>query len=98
MRDNFIKFNLIRLTLNLQNMKTTRSLQKIRIHDGIVGAVYLLSVILAFTVNIQWLYLAGAVAVLQISSYFTGFCPVYFVLDRMMPSTDQNIAGRKSTV
>ncbi len=66
-------------------MKTYRIQSKIKVHDGIVGATYLLSVILAFTVNIQWLYLAGAVAVLQISSAFTGFCPVYFVLNKMMP-------------
>ena len=57
---------------------------KTRVHDGIVGAIYLLSVVLALTVNIQWIYLAGAVAVLQISSLFTGFCPVYFILDKSM--------------
>ncbi len=76
-------------------MKTTRSLTKIKIHDGIVGALYLLSVVLAFTVNIQWLYLAGAVAILQISSAFTGFCPVYFVLDKMMPESKHDVAGTK---
>ena len=66
-------------------MKTNHIQSKIKLHDGIVGATYLLSVILAITINIQWLYLAGAVAVLQISSAFTGFCPVYFVLNKMMP-------------
>lgn len=76
-------------------MKTTRSLNKIKTHDGIVGALYLLSVVLAFTVNIQWLYLAGAVALLQISSAFTGFCPVYFVLDKMMPEANHDVAGTK---
>ena len=75
-------------------MERTRSLRKIRIHDGIVGVLYLLSVVLAFTVNLQWLYLAGGVAVLQISSYFTGFCPVYFVLDRMgSPKEGSDVAG-----
>lgn len=76
-------------------METTRSLNKIRIHDGIVGAIYLLSVVLAFTVDMQWLYLAGAVAVLQISSYFTGFCPVYFMLDKMLPTTKRDVAGTR---
>lgn len=61
---------------------------KVKLHDGIVGAIYLLSVILALTVNIQWVYLAGAVAVLQISSYFTGFCPVYYVINKLMPDTE----------
>lgn len=78
-------------------MERSRSLLMIRTHDGIVGAVYLLSVVLAFTVDIQWLYLAGAVAVLQVSSYFTGFCPVYYVLDRMMvnKTTKSDAAGPK---
>lgn len=76
-------------------METSRSLNKIRIHDGIVGAIYLLSVVLAFTVDMQWLYLAGAVAVLQISSYFTGFCPVYFMLDKMLPTTKRDVAGTR---
>jgi len=57
---------------------------KVKVHDGIVGIIYLASVILALSVNIQWIYLAGVVAALQIQSMFTGFCPVYFVLDRVM--------------
>ena len=61
---------------------------KIRLHDAIVGILYGLSVILAFTVNMQWLYLAAGVAVLQIISPITKFCPVYFVLNKMMPDTD----------
>lgn len=77
-------------------MERTRSLRKIRIHDGIVGILYLLSVILAFTVNLQWLYLAGAVAVLQISSSFTGFCPVYYLLDKMdSKKAESDVAGPK---
>lgn len=79
-------------------MKPTRSIHQIRIHDGIVGVLYLLSIILAFTVDIQWLYLAGAVAVLQISSYFTGFCPVYYILDKMRPEKDMDITGTKTAV
>ena len=66
-------------------METSRIQTKIKLHDGIVGVTYLLSVVLAITMNIQWLYLAGVVAVLQISSAFTGFCPVYFVLNKIMP-------------
>ena len=61
---------------------------KTKLHDGIVGIIYLISVILALTVSIQWIYLAAAVAVLQILSMFTGFCPVYFILNSLM--TDKN--------
>lgn len=60
---------------------------KTKIHDGIVGIIYLSSIILGATVNLQWLYVAGAVAVLQILSMFTGFCPVYYLLNKMMPET-----------
>lgn len=62
---------------------------KVKIHDGIVGTIYLLSILLGAFVHIQWLYLAGAVAVLQIMSMFTGFCPVYFVLNKLMPDSKQ---------
>lgn len=66
---------------------------KVKIHDGIVGAIYLLSVVLGAMVNLQWLYLAGVVAVLQIMSAFTGFCPVYYVLNKFMPDTKPKAAG-----
>lgn len=68
---------------------------KIRRHDGIVGVLYLVSVVLAATFSIQWLFLAGAVAVLQIVSPFTRFCPVYFVLNKAMPETEPVQDGRR---
>jgi hypothetical protein len=58
---------------------------QIKIHDGIVGAVMLLGIILGLKVDSSWLYLPGAIAVLMISSAFTGFCPVYFLLNKLMP-------------
>ena len=58
---------------------------KIKIHDGIVGAVILASVVLGLVVNAQWLYVAGVIGALMISSAFTGFCPVYFVLNKVVP-------------
>jgi hypothetical protein len=59
---------------------------KIKIHDGIVGALILLSVVLGMEVNPLWFYLAGGISVLMVASAFTGFCPVYFVLNKIMPS------------
>lgn len=76
-------------------METNRIQTKIKIHDGIVGTIYLLSVVLGATVNIQWLYLAGGVAILQILSAFTGFCPVYYLLNKFMPDTSPKAAGPK---
>ena len=69
-------------------METNRTKTKIRMHDLIVGILYLASAILALTVHIEWLYMAVAVAALQIISPVTKFCPVYFVLNKLMPDTE----------
>jgi hypothetical protein len=61
---------------------------KIRAHDGIVGLLYGTSVLLTLQVGIEWVYLAGALAVLQIVGPFTKFCPVYFILNKLMPDTE----------
>lgn len=61
---------------------------KIKIHDGLVGAVILTSVVLGLAVNASWLYVAGGIGALMVSSTFTGFCPVYFILNKIMPSTE----------
>ena len=57
-------------------------------HDGICGVACMVSVILAAAVSIQWLWIAGVVAGLQIVSPFTRFCPVYFTLNKLMPDTE----------
>lgn len=59
---------------------------KIKIHDGIVGAMILGCVLLGLGFNTIWLYVAGAIGALMMSSTFTGFCPVYFILDRVAPT------------
>jgi len=68
---------------------------KIRAHDGIVGVLYMVSVALGAAVNTQWLWIAGAVATLQIISPFTRFCPVYYVLNKLMPGTEPVQDGRR---
>ena len=68
---------------------------KIRAHDGICGAIYMLSVILAAATSVQWLWIAGIVAGLQIISPVTKFCPVYFVLNKMMPETEPIQNGQR---
>jgi hypothetical protein len=65
------------------------TLTKVRFHDFIVGTLYLASVVLALTVNINWIYVALAVAVLQILSLVTKFCPVYFILNKIIPGGDK---------
>jgi hypothetical protein len=64
-----------------------RDIAKVRAHDAIVGVLYLSSVGLAYQFGMQWLYMALGVALLQIISPFTKFCPVYAVLNKLMPNT-----------
>lgn len=55
---------------------------KRRIHDGIVGAVITLGVALGYALHPAWLLVPSIIGITLIQSAFTGFCPVYFVLDR----------------
>jgi hypothetical protein len=52
------------------------------IHDGIVGVVITLGVLLGFQSNPTWFWLPGIIGALMIQSAFTGFCPVYFLLGK----------------
>ncbi len=54
-----------------------------RIHDGIVGVLVTLGSALAYWVAREWLLLPGVVGLLLIQSYFTGFCPVYYTLNKL---------------
>ena len=56
--------------------------QKRRIHDGIAGALITAGVALGYYVDPLWLLLPGILGVTLLQSGFTGFCPVYFILDR----------------
>ena len=66
-----------------------KNISKVRAHDAIVGVLYLVSVGLTFyTTNLDFLWIAVAVGGLQIISPVTKFCPVYFILNKLMPNTD----------
>ena len=70
-------------------METQKNISKVRAHDAIVGLLYLVSVGLTFyTTNLDFLWIAVGVGGLQIISPVTKFCPVYFVLNKLMPETD----------
>jgi len=57
--------------------------KKRRVHDGIVGAVVTAGVLLAYYVHPGWLWVPGVLGVALIQSAFTGFCPLYFTLDKL---------------
>ena len=64
-----------------------KNIIKVRVHDGIVGLLYLGSIVLADQFGLSWIWVAVGVAVLQILSPFTKFCPVYAILNKFMTDT-----------
>lgn len=54
-----------------------------RMHDGIVGLLITLGVALGYWIAPAWLLLPGVIGVLMVQSWATGFCPVYYTLDRL---------------
>lgn len=68
-------------------MQLQKDVTKVRSHDAIVGLIYLTSAILALQVNVNFIWIAVSVAGLQIISPITKFCPVYFILNKLMPES-----------
>ena len=62
---------------------------KRRIHDGIAGAVVTIGVALGYWIDPAWLLLPGLLGVTLVQSTFTGFCPVYFLLDKTCENQEQ---------
>ena len=60
--------------------------KKRQLHDGIAGAFITAGVALGYYVHPAWLFLPGILGVTLLQSGFTGFCPVYFILDRTCPA------------
>ena len=68
---------------------TSQNISKIRAHDAIVGLLYLSGVGLAYvTSDINFLWIVVAVGALQVISPVTKFCPVYTILNKLMPDSD----------
>ena len=60
-------------------------MNKRKIHDGIAGAVIAAGVALGYYVDPMWLLLPGILGLVLLQSAFTGFCPVYYTLDKIDP-------------
>jgi hypothetical protein len=56
---------------------------KERIVRAVAGSLVLISIILAFNVNIQWLWLGVFVAVNLFQSSITKFCPLELILKQL---------------
>ena len=59
--------------------------KKIRIHDGIIGAVLVISVILAVKVHAGWIWVPAILGALMVFAALSSFCPLYFVINKLMP-------------
>jgi len=62
-------------------------MSKRRIHDGIVGALVAAGVLLGYFASAWWLWLPGILGIVLFQSAFSGFCPLYYVLDRTCPDS-----------
>ena len=60
-------------------------MKKRKIHDGVAGAVITLGVVLGHYVDPMWLLVPGVLGLTLLQSAFTGFCPVYYTLDKIYP-------------
>lgn len=56
---------------------------KERIVRAVAGSMILISIVLAFNVNIQWLWLGVFVGANLLQSSFTKFCPLELILKQM---------------
>tara|TARA_B110000238_G_C16050704_1_gene406001 strand:+ start:646 stop:876 length:231 start_codon:yes stop_codon:yes gene_type:complete len=76
-------------------MNVSKNIKKVRAHDAICGVLYLASVGLTIQLdNLGFLYIAIGVGFLQLISPFTKFCPVYFILNKVMTDTEPMQDGR----
>ena len=67
----------------------SQNISKVRAHDAIVGMLYLSGVGLAYiTSDINFLWIVIGVGALQVISPVTKFCPVYTILNKLMPESD----------
>ncbi|MFO0555695.1 MAG: DUF2892 domain-containing protein [Polyangiaceae bacterium] len=58
--------------------------KRVRIHDGIIGALLGLTALLTALVDTRFLWLGALTGVVMLQSAFTGFCPVHFTLGKLV--------------
>lgn len=56
---------------------------KQKIVRRVAGTFVLVSIALAYFVDIQWLWMTAFVGANLLQSSFTGFCPLELILDKM---------------
>jgi hypothetical protein len=59
--------------------------KQVKLHDGIIGALLFVTALLAFTVDPRFGWLTAATGLIMLQSSFTGFCPVHWTVNKLMP-------------
>ena len=67
--------------------------KKARMHSFIIGLIYMAAVLGTLYVDPRCIYIAAAVAGLQIISLVSNFCPVSFILNKIMSGGDKVMNG-----
>lgn len=68
--------------LPISNKEETAMNTKRKLHDGIVGAVLTVGSALAYYVDPLWILVPGLLGITLLQSGLTGFCPLYYILDK----------------
>lgn len=60
--------------------------KELKIHDGIIGVTVVISAVAGMLISTAWLWITVVIGVVMFSSAFTGFCPLHFLLSKILPS------------
>lgn len=55
------------------------------VHDGIIGAVVTAGIAAGYYISPVWLLVPAVIGVVMIQSSFSGFCPLYYMLEKISP-------------
>jgi len=58
-----------------------------KVHDGIVGIVIFTCVALGYFSSSLWLIVPAVLGLVLFQSAFSGFCPLYYTLDKIHPES-----------
>jgi hypothetical protein len=65
---------------------------KERIVRAVAGTFVIISITLAYLINMQWLWLSAFVGLNLLQSAFTKFCPLELILDKLGIGTEKDQA------
>lgn len=68
-----------------RSFDNARMTKRVRIHDGIIGALLGGSALAATQVDARFWWLTALTGAVMLQSAFTGFCPVHFALGKALP-------------